>query len=93
MIFGLWDRALLAADSGIVDAGGYGGVTLAHNVRSPAEVDAVLAEAAPRAARCCARPARRHGAATRACSPTRTATRGRSRTTRTGGSPTTGRSA
>ena len=45
MILGLWDRALLAADSGIVDAGGHGGVTLAHNVRSPAEVDAVLAEA------------------------------------------------
>jgi predicted lactoylglutathione lyase len=45
MILGLWDRALLAADSGIVDAGGHGGMTLAHNVRSPAEVDAVLAEA------------------------------------------------
>jgi len=45
MILGLWDRALLAADSGIVDAGGHGGMTLAHNVRSPADVDAVLAEA------------------------------------------------
>jgi len=30
MILGLWDRALLAADSGIVDAGGHGGMTLAH---------------------------------------------------------------
>src|SRR4051794_9175566 len=45
MILGLWDRALLAADSGVTDAGGYGGITLAHNVGSPREVDAVLAEA------------------------------------------------
>ena len=45
MVFGLWDRALLAADSGVTDGGGYGGITLAHNVRSPAEVDAVLDEA------------------------------------------------
>ena len=45
MVFALWDRALLAADSGVTDGGGYGGVTVAHNVRSPAEVDAVLAEA------------------------------------------------
>src|SRR3712207_1279498 len=45
MVFALWDRALLAADSGVTDPGGYGGITLAHNVRSPAEVDAVLAEA------------------------------------------------
>ena len=29
----------------VTDSGGWGGVTLAHNVRSPAEVDAVLAEA------------------------------------------------
>src|SRR4051794_7178154 len=46
MIVGLWDRAKLAADSTVVDTGGWGGVTLAHNVRSPAEVDVVLAEAA-----------------------------------------------
>src|SRR4051794_16030476 len=46
MIVGLWDRALLEADSAVVDRGGWGGVTLAHNVGSPAEVDAVLAEAA-----------------------------------------------
>jgi uncharacterized protein len=45
MIFALWDRSLLAADSGVTDGGGWGGITLAHNVRSPAEVDAVLAEA------------------------------------------------
>ena len=45
MVVALWDRASLAEDSGVADAGGWGGVTLAHNVRSPAEVDAVLAEA------------------------------------------------
>lgn len=45
MIVALWDRALLAEDSGVADPGGWGGVTLAHNVRSPAEVDAVLSEA------------------------------------------------
>ena len=45
MVVSLWDRQSLAADSGIDDAGGYGGITLAHNVASPAEVDAVVAEA------------------------------------------------
>ena len=44
-IVALWSRSGLGEDSGVVDAGGWGGVTLAHNVRSPAEVDAVLAEA------------------------------------------------
>jgi hypothetical protein len=41
----LWSRAELAADSGVTDPGGWGGVTLAYNTRSPAEVDAVLDEA------------------------------------------------
>jgi uncharacterized protein len=45
MVLGLWSREELAQDSGTHDAGGWGGVTLAHNVRSPAEVDAVIAEA------------------------------------------------
>jgi uncharacterized protein len=45
MIVALWDRGKLAEDSGVTDAGGWGGVTLAYNVRSPTEVDAVLAEA------------------------------------------------
>ena len=45
MILALWDRARLAEDSAVEDTGGWGGMTLAHNVRSPAEVDAVLAEA------------------------------------------------
>lgn len=45
LVVGLWSREELAADSGVTDGGGWGGVTLAHNVRSPAEVDAVLAQA------------------------------------------------
>ncbi len=45
MVVGLWSRDELAADSGTEDTGGWGGVTLAHNVRSPEEVDAVLVEA------------------------------------------------
>ena len=45
MVFALWDRAQLAQDSTTVDSGGWCGVTLAHNVGSPAEVDAVVEEA------------------------------------------------
>lgn len=44
-VLALWDRASLAADSAVDDAGGWGGVTLAHNVRSPEDVDRVIAEA------------------------------------------------
>ncbi len=44
-IVALWDRQNLAEDSGVEDSGGWGGVTLAYNVRSPAEVDAVIREA------------------------------------------------
>jgi catechol 2,3-dioxygenase-like lactoylglutathione lyase family enzyme len=45
MVVALWSREQLAEDSGVEDGGGWGGVTLAHNVDSPAAVDAVLAEA------------------------------------------------
>ena len=43
----LWGRDKLAADSGIDDIGadGFGGITLAHNVRSRDKVDAILAAA------------------------------------------------
>jgi len=43
----LWGREKLAADSGVADDDGarWGGITLAHNVRSRAEVDAVVAQA------------------------------------------------
>ena len=44
----LWARDKLADDAGIEaeTASGFGGVALAHNVRSRAEVDALLAKAA-----------------------------------------------
>lgn len=44
----LWGRDKLADDSGIddVNPGGFGGIAIAHNVRSRAEVDDVLADAA-----------------------------------------------
>jgi catechol 2,3-dioxygenase-like lactoylglutathione lyase family enzyme len=45
MIVALWDRGQLAKDSTVTDGGGWGGVTLAYNTRSPEEVDTVLAEA------------------------------------------------
>ena len=51
MVLALWDRGLLAADSAVDDSGGWGGVTLAHNVRSPEEVDTVLAQAEAAGAR------------------------------------------
>jgi uncharacterized protein len=44
-IVSLWGRDQLAEDTGVSDSGGWGGITLAQNVRSPAEVDAVLAAA------------------------------------------------
>jgi uncharacterized protein len=45
MILALWDREKLAEDSVVADGGGWGGVTLAYNVRSPEEVDRVVEEA------------------------------------------------
>jgi catechol 2,3-dioxygenase-like lactoylglutathione lyase family enzyme len=50
-IVALWDRAKLSKDSGVDDPGGWGGVTLAYNVRSPEEVERVLAEARAAGAR------------------------------------------
>jgi hypothetical protein len=45
LILGLWDRVRLAEDSGVDDSGEWGGMTLAHNVRSAADVDRVVEEA------------------------------------------------
>ncbi len=59
MIVALWDRARLAEDSGVEDAGGWGGITLAYNARSPEDVDRVIAEAEAAGARI-----PRHGAPT-----------------------------
>jgi uncharacterized protein len=51
MIVALWSREQLADDSGVAETGGWGGVTLAHNVSSPAQVDAVIHEARQAGAR------------------------------------------
>ena len=45
MVLALWSRAELAKDSGVEDGGGWGGVTLAYNVGSPTDVDAVIERA------------------------------------------------
>jgi uncharacterized protein len=42
----LWGREKLAADTGVADEGArWGGITLAHNVRSRHEVDAIVEQA------------------------------------------------
>ena len=41
----LYPRALLAEDAGLADSGGFGGVTLAHNVADREEVDFLLRRA------------------------------------------------
>jgi uncharacterized protein len=45
LVLALWSRESLAEDSAVNDGGGWGGVTLAHNVGSTAEVDALIDEA------------------------------------------------
>jgi catechol 2,3-dioxygenase-like lactoylglutathione lyase family enzyme len=45
MVLALWSRAELAADAGLFDSGGWGGVALAHNVRSKEEADTAVARA------------------------------------------------
>jgi catechol 2,3-dioxygenase-like lactoylglutathione lyase family enzyme len=45
MVVALWGRDKLAEDSAVTDGGGWGGVTLAYNTRSPEEVDKVIEEA------------------------------------------------
>jgi predicted lactoylglutathione lyase len=45
MVLALWSREALQEDCAVEDNGGWGGIALAYNVRSPTEVDAVLAEA------------------------------------------------
>jgi predicted lactoylglutathione lyase len=51
MIVALWGRDQLTEDSGVEDSGGWGGITLAHNVGSPEEVDRVIDEARAAGAR------------------------------------------
>jgi predicted lactoylglutathione lyase len=45
MVVALWSRSQLATDTAVDDTGGWGGVTLAYNARSRADVDTVLDEA------------------------------------------------
>ncbi len=48
MALALWDRESLAEDAHLSESGptsGFGGITLAHNVRSREEVDALMARA------------------------------------------------
>jgi uncharacterized glyoxalase superfamily protein PhnB len=45
MVLSLWDRALLAHDSGVELGAGYGATTLANNVAGPAEVREVIEQA------------------------------------------------
>jgi uncharacterized protein len=45
MVLSLWDRARLAEDSCVENSPGWGGVTLALNLGSPAEVDTAIEEA------------------------------------------------
>ncbi|MCK9585786.1 VOC family protein [Methanothrix soehngenii] len=41
----LFPRKLLASDANVMDPGGFGGITLAHNVATREEVDLVLSQA------------------------------------------------
>jgi predicted lactoylglutathione lyase len=45
MVLALWGRDQLAQDSGVEPGRGWGGVALAYNARTPAEVDGVIEEA------------------------------------------------
>jgi catechol 2,3-dioxygenase-like lactoylglutathione lyase family enzyme len=56
-VLALWDRAALVAETGLPDGSGFGGIALAYNARSRAEVDAVIAEAERAGARVLRRPA------------------------------------
>jgi uncharacterized protein len=57
MVLSLWDRAKLAEDSCVENSPGWGGVTLALNLESPAEVDAVTEEARQAGAKIGRKPA------------------------------------
>jgi catechol 2,3-dioxygenase-like lactoylglutathione lyase family enzyme len=45
MVVALWGREALATDSGVADSGGWGGIAMAVNFDSTAEVDASIEEA------------------------------------------------
>jgi uncharacterized protein len=56
-ILTLWGRDKLAEASGVTDRGGWGGVTLAHNVASTSEVDRIIEQARAAGARIGVEPA------------------------------------
>ena len=56
-IVALWGRDKLEEDSGVTDGGSWGGIMLAHNVRSREEVDRVIEEARVAGARIGREPA------------------------------------
>jgi predicted lactoylglutathione lyase len=51
MAVALWSREENAADVGLEDTGGFSGIVLAYNARSPEEVDAVIEQARAAGAR------------------------------------------
>jgi catechol 2,3-dioxygenase-like lactoylglutathione lyase family enzyme len=57
LIVTLWGRNELAADSGVTDRGGWGGITLAHSVASDDDVDRVIEQARAAGARIAREPA------------------------------------
>jgi predicted lactoylglutathione lyase len=59
MVMALWGRDQLAEDSAVEDSGGWGGVTLAHNLRAPEEVDDVIEQARAAGATIAREPAER----------------------------------
>jgi len=80
----LYGRTALAQDACLPSEGsGFGGITLAHNVRTREEVDAVYAARGRQVREFSSPPRMPSGAATPATSPIQTATRGRSPGTRT----------
>ena len=84
---GLYPREALAEDAMVPDEGsGFDGITLAHNVASEAEVDAVIDRRLPPARPWPNRRRKFSGAVTRAISRTRTDTFGRLPTTHSCGS-------
>jgi uncharacterized protein len=57
IVITLWGRDKLAADGGVDDGGGWGGITLAHNVGSRDQVDRIVDEARAAGARVTREPA------------------------------------
>jgi catechol 2,3-dioxygenase-like lactoylglutathione lyase family enzyme len=80
-IVALWGREKLEADSGVTDSGSWGGITLAHNVKSGEEVDRVIRRRGRQVLGSVASRQRPSTADTPGSSSTWTAIRGKSPTT------------